>query len=416
MPRVVIVGAGFGGLACARALARHPVETLLIDRNNYHLFTPLLYQVASSLLNPSDIAYPVRTALRPAANAAFRMAEIVEILPTERLVVTASGETIVYDWLVLATGADNNFFGMTAVERRAHSLNTLPNALNLRDHVLRSFERAVMEPDHAAEHLTVVIVGGGPTGVEYAGALAELVPLMRRDFASLRHSPIRIVLLEARDALLGAFDQSLGRHAADRLERLGVEVRLGDRLDRVEANAITLASGIAIPTRSLVWAAGVRPTLPAVTPFPTATPGGRLVVGPDLRIPGQERIFAIGDVAACPRGPGLGEMPMLSAPAIQAGRYVARAILSLDRGQQPAPFRYLDKGIMAVIGRNAAVAQVGPLKMKGLLGWLAWLMVHLYFLIGFRNRFAVLLRWGWNYLFYDRPIRFIIPGLKRGEE
>ena len=415
MPRVVIVGAGFGGLACARALAGKPVETLLVDRNNYHLFTPLLYQVASSLLNPSDIAYPVRTALRPAANAAFRMAEVAEIRPAERLVVTASGEAIAFDWLVLATGADNNFFGLTAVERRAHSLNTLPNALNLRDHVLRSFERAVTEPGRAAEHLTFVIVGGGPTGVEYAGALAELVPLMRRDFASLRHAPIRIVLLEARDALLGAFDHSLGRHAAERLERLGVEVRLGDRLDRVGEEAITLASATTIPTRSLIWAAGVRPNPPAVTPFLTATPGGRLVVGSDLRIPGQERIFAIGDVAACPRGPGESEMPMLSAPAIQAGRYVARAILTLEHGRVPEPFRYVDKGIMAVIGRNAAVAQVGPLRMKGLLGWLAWLMVHLWFLIGFRNRFAVLMRWGWNYVFYDRPIRFIVPGLKRDE-
>jgi NADH dehydrogenase len=410
MTRVVIVGAGFGGLACARALAGRRVETLLLDRNNFHLFTPLLYQVATSLLNPSDIAYPVRTALRPARNCTFHLAEISEVRPDARCVVTASGEAIGYDWLVLATGADNYFFGLAAVEKRAWSINNLSNALLLRDQVVRSFERAAGEPARAGEHLTFVIVGGGPTGVEYAGALAELVPLMRHDFPELGQTSIRIVLVEARERILPAFAESLGRHAAARLEQLGVEVRLGEKLEAVDGDAVTLSSGIRIPTRSLIWAAGVKPTPPAVTPFPRTT-SGRIAVGPDLRVDGQERIFAIGDVAAAPSYRGEGEMPMLSAPAVQAGRYVARAIVALEQRHPLAPFRYHDKGIMAVVGRHSAVAQLGSLRFSGLIGWLMWLIVHLYFLIGFRNRLAVLLRWGWNYIFYDRPIRFIIPGI-----
>ena len=408
MPRVVIVGAGFGGLACARALARRPVDVLLLDRNNYHLFTPLLYQVASSLLNPSDIAHPVRSALRDARNVTFRMTDVTGLDAARREVITADGNRHPFDWLVLATGARNNFFDQRSVERHALSLNTLPNALALRDHVLRSFERAVLQPERADRHLTFVIVGGGPTGVEYAGALAELVPLMRRDFRALRNAPVRILLLEGRDRLLGAFAAPLGQHAARRLGRLGVDVRLDDVLEQVDEAAVTLRSGKQIPIGTLVWAAGVRPAPVEGLPF-LCTRAGRLAVGPDLRVAGESRVFAIGDVAACPAGPGKPELPMLSAPAIQAGRYAARAILALERGREPRPFRYVDKGIMAVIGRHAAVAELGPLRLRGFPGWLTWLVVHLYFLIGFRNRFAVLLRWGWNYVFYDRPIRFIVP-------
>jgi len=408
MSRVVILGAGFGGLACAKALANTSVDVLLLDRNNYHLFTPLLYQVASSLLNPSDIAFPVRSALRRAHNVVFRMMEVTEVLPDERVVVTAQSERIAYDWLVLATGARNNFFGQQAVERHAHALNTLPNALELRDHVLRSFERAARAPHDAAHHLTFVIVGGGPTGVEYAGALAELVPLMRRDFGPLRDAPVRIILLEGRDRLLGAFVPPLSAHAARRLEQLGVEVRLNDLLADVSATTATLTSGEEVPLGTLVWAAGVRPAPPGTLPF-DRTKGDRVVVGPDLRATGHDRVFAIGDLGACPAAPDQAELPMLSAPAIQTGRYAARAILAAEDGRSIKPFRYTDKGIMAVIGRHAAVAELGPLKLKGFPGWLMWLVVHLYFLIGFRNRFAVLMRWGWNYIFYDRPIRFIVP-------
>lgn len=415
MARVVIVGAGFGGLACARALSRRPVDVVLLDRHNYHLFTPLLYQVASSLLNPSDIAYPVRSALRHAPNVRFRMAGVRRVDPEARVVITNGGEEIAWDWLVLATGARNNFFGQDAVERESHALNTLPNALALRDRILRSFEQAVHHPPERTRYLTYVIVGGGPTGVEYAGALAELVPLMRRDVPELAQAPIRIVLVEGRDRLLTAFQPSLGRHAAERLARLGVEVRLGEMLQDAKPDVVTLTSGEPIPIGTLVWAAGVRPAPPGDLPFQT-TRGGRYTVGPDLRVLDQDRIFAIGDVAACPAHPGGPELPMLSAPAIQAGRYVARAILARESGRSVPPFRYRDKGIMAVIGRNAAVAQLGPLRVRGLAGWLMWLVVHLYFLIGFRNRFAVLMRWGWNYVFYDRPIRFIVPREGGGKE
>ncbi len=413
LPKVVIIGAGFGGLSCARALARKPVDVLLIDLHNYHLFTPLLYQVASSLLNPSDIAYPVRAVFRKAGNVRVRVGEVTGADFAAQWVAVRDGDTgalarVAYDHLVLAMGSTSNFFGNTAVANASHGLKDLPEALELRNHVLRCFEAAAREADDAARRpwLTFVIVGGGPTGVEYAGALSELIRLVLvKDFPELDLRKVHIVLVEARDRILPAFPKPLGVDAELRLRQRGIDARLNTRVESVAQDAITLSGGEQLRARTLVWAAGVKPSdLVAQLRLPT-TKSGRVQVDGHLRVVGQERVLAIGDIAAAPyRG---GEMPQLSAPAMQEGRCVARNILRAERGTPLTTFRYVDKGIMATIGRNEAVAQLGGVGLKGRVGWLAWLFVHLYYIIGFRNRIAVLIGWAWDYFRYDRPIRLI---------
>lgn len=420
-PRVVIIGAGFGGLSCARALAGKPVDVLLIDRHNYHLFTPLLYQVATSLLNPSDIAYPVRAVFRTAGNVTLRMAEVVGVDLERRIVKTVergrAGASEVehgYDYLGLASGTTNNFFGLNAVEKAALPLKDLPDGMALRNHILSCFEAASRERDDAARQswMTFVVVGAGPTGVELAGAFSELIRLVLvRDFPELDMRKVRILLVEARDQVLPAFPRDLGDDAQRRLERRQIEVRLNTRVVDVAGDAVTFSGGERITTRSFVWAAGVKPgELVSMLKLPT-TKSGRVVVDEALRVTGQERVFAIGDIAAVPYQGG--EMPMLSPPAMQEGRCVARTILNLERGRPPERFRYVDKGLMATIGRNAAVALLGKLKFKGWIGWVMWLVVHLYFIIGFRNRIVVLVEWAWDYFRYDRPIRLIESARRR---
>ncbi len=412
-PKVVIVGAGFGGLSGARALAGKPVEVVLIDRHNYHLFTPLLYQVASSLLNPSDIAYPVRAVFRKARNVRVRLGDLVGADFAAQWVAVKEAEgtaitRLAFDYLVLAVGSTSNFFGNTAVANAAHGLKDLPEALELRNHVLHCFEAAARESDEAARRpwLTFAIVGGGPTGVEYAGALSELVRLVLvKDFPELDMRKVHIVLVEARDRMLPAFPKDLGDDAELRLRQRGIDVRLDTRVESVAEDVITLSRGEKLRAKTLVWGAGVKPSeLVAQLRLPV-TRSGRVRVDDHLRVVGQERVFAIGDIAAVPYRDG--EMAQLSAPAMQEGRCVARNILRVERGAPLETFRYFDKGIMATIGRNDAVAQLGRLGLKGLVGWLAWLFVHLYYIIGFRNRIAVLIGWAWDYFRYDRPIRLI---------
>ena len=418
-PRVVIVGAGFGGLACARALANKPVDVLLLDRHNYHLFTPLLYQVASSLLNPSDIAYPIRAVFRGAKNVRVRVGEVVGVDFAGRVVrvkddggrwkTMEDDAGLPYDYLVLASGSTNNFFGLRPVEERALPLKDLPDAMALRNHVLTCFEAAAREPEEAARQpwLTFVLVGAGPTGVELAGAFSELIRLVLvRDFPELDLGRVRIVLVEGRDEVLPAFPKSLGADARARLVKRNIEVRLGARVTTLSGATVTLSDGDPIAAKTLVWAAGVKPgELVQALSLPVSR-SGRVEVDASLRVAGHQRVFAIGDIAAVPHEGG--EMPMLSAPAIQEGRCVARNIVRSERGEPPQPFRYVDKGIMATIGRHAAVAQLGRLTFTGVVGWAMWLLVHLYFIIGFRNRIVVLVEWAWDYFRYDRPIRLIV--------
>lgn len=409
--KVVIVGAGFAGLQCAQRLSGRPVEVLLIDRNNYHLFTPLLYQVASSLLNPSDIAYPVRAVFRGSPNVRFRVARVTGVAFEARLVRTADGGPLPYDYLVIATGSATNFFGMSSVERAAHGLKDLPEAVALRTQIIRAFESATRETDEAAlrSWLTFVVVGGGPTGVEYAGALSELIHrVLVRDYPDLDLRAVRVILVEALDHVLPAFPPALSEDARKRLERLGVEIRLGVRLLDLRDGRITLASGETLAAQTLVWAAGIKPAELDTALDVRRTRSQRIAVDQYLQIPDCPGAFAIGDVAGAIQDGS--ELAMMSPQAMQEGRYVADAIVRLERRQPLRPFRYRDKGIMATIGRHAAVAQVGPLSFKGAIGWFVWLFVHLYFIIGYRNRLVVLISWAWNYVFYDRPIRLITRG------
>jgi NADH dehydrogenase len=405
--RVVIVGGGFGGLSCARALDGSGANVLLLDRHNYHLFTPLLYQVATALLDPSDIAYPLRRAFRKSGNVRFRQATVTGIDLDKRAITTHIGDEIEYDTLVLATGGTNNYFGNTPVAEHSIGLKSLPEALRLRNHVLSCLEEAeqTRDEDERKKWLTFVVVGGGPTGVEYAGALDELLDLVLGfDYPTLKRSDARIVLLEGLDRLLAAFHPRLGTYAEQTLVDFGIEVRTGSLVEKADDDTVTLRDGETIPAKTVVWSAGVRPIDP-LNDAPRSERSKRLDADEFRRLRGRDNVYVIGDAAAVQTATG--ELPMLSPPAMQEGRYVARAI---KHGRAQKPFHYLDKGTMATIGRHAAVADVRGFKLKGLLGWLAWLFVHIYYLIGFRNRAAVLASWAWNYIVRDRPIRLIVRG------
>jgi NADH:ubiquinone reductase (H+-translocating) len=409
--RVVIVGGGFGGLSCARALDGSDASVLLLDRHNYHLFTPLLYQVATALLDPSDIAYPLRRAFRKSRNVRFRQALVTGVDFEQHLVHTHVGDDVPYDSLVLATGGVNNYFGNAPLAEHSIGLKTLPEALRLRNHVLASLERAaqIKDSDERRAWLTFVVVGGGPTGVEYAGALSELLQIvLGRDYPELQTSDARIVLVEGLDRLLGAFHPRLGEYAEQTLRRFGVHVFMKTLVEKADDESVTLSTGETLGAKTIVWSAGVRPWDP-LPENAARSRTKRLEADERLRLLGHEEVFVIGDAASV--ATARGELPMLSPPAMQEGRYVAHTIRALRAGKAATkPFRYLDKGTMATIGRHAAVADVRGLKLKGFLGWLTWLFVHIYYLIGFRNRVAVLASWAWNYFVRDRPIRLIVRG------
>ena len=411
-PRVVIVGAGFGGLACARALDGKPVEVILIDRHNYHLFTPLLYQVATGLLNPSDIAYPLRRVFRNSPNVRVRQGSVRQVDFTSRVVRTEDSQTIAYDFLVLATGSVDNYFGNQRLAEVSFGLKSLEDATALRNHVLTCLERADAETDLAARRalLTFVVTGGGPTGVESSGALGELMQIVAgHDFHEVSRKDVRILLLEGQDRLLGVFSPRIGRYAEKVLRSRGIEVRTHTLVTAADAQSVTLSDGTVVPTRTVIWSAGVRPNEPGSDSSLPRFGNGRLAVDGCLRIPGQSHAFAIGDMAS--PGQETPALPMLSPPAMQGGRYLAGAILEEVRtGTAPnRAFKYVDKGTMATIGRNAGVARLpgGP-EFTGFLGWVTWLLVHVYYLVGFRNRASAIASWAWDYLRFDRPIRIIL--------
>ena len=408
LPRVIIVGAGFGGLQCARKLAGEPVDVTIVDRQNYHLFTPLLYQVASCLLNPSEITAPVRKVFRDSKNVRYRQGEVVDVDFAKQQLRLADGTTLDYDELVLATGSTTNYYGNDTVARRSLGLKNLAQALQLRNHVLECFEKAAeaTDPNERRRLLTFCIIGGGPTGVEYAGALAELVRLvLPHEYPEFPPSDVRIVLLEGGDRLIPVFKRRLSRYTRRELERLGVEVRTDTLVASADERGIITKDGTEIATASIVWTAGVRPDVVPHHPGLTReSKQDRIAVDDHLRILGAQHAWGIGDVAAAPDRHGH-PLPMLSPPAMQAGRYVARQILHSGSRKK---FHYFDKGIMATIGRRAAVAQIGPLQFTGFIGWTAWLVVHLYYLIGFENRLKVMLRWSWYYFRLDRPVRVVV--------
>ncbi|HWB22841.1 MAG TPA: NAD(P)/FAD-dependent oxidoreductase [Gaiellaceae bacterium] len=404
-PRIVIVGGGFGGLACARKLAGKPVDVTLVDARDYHLFTPLLYQVATALLNPADIAYPFRAILRKAKNVRFHQATVAAVDFERKVVRTGNGRELPYDELVLATGSVSDYFGNPALAEATLGMKNLEQAQRLRNHVLACLEHAAQAENDVEQSawLTFVVVGGGATGVEYAGALAELRKLVGREYPEFSALRMRVVVVEGADRLLPAFPEKLGRYAQKVLERKGAEIVTETVMTAADEKGATLSSGSEIAARTIVWSAGVRASETGGMQELERGRSFRLVVDERLHPAGQPNVYAIGDAAG-----GENALPMLSAPAMQQGRYVARAILAGVRGHEaPGPFRYKDKGTMAVIGRGAAVANVRGFQLTGFLGWLAWLGVHLYYVVGFRNRVAVFFHWGWDYVRRDRPTRMI---------
>jgi NADH dehydrogenase len=412
--RVVIIGAGFGGLRAAKALAGAPVDVVLIDRRNYHTFVPLLYEVATAGLEPDDIAQPVRAIIRPARNVTFRMASVERVDLAERQVFTDAG-AVPFDYLIIAAGSTTNFFGLHAVEERALGLKDLDQANAVRNRVLRSFEHATIERDPAARArlMTVVVVGGGPTGVELAGALAELKRhVLPRDYPELDLAQARVVLLEATDHLLGNFPKKLQRKGLEQLEQLGVDVRLGAVVADLSPEGVVLKTGEHIPSASVVWVAGVRGERLADALGGPLGGGHRLVVLPTLQLPDHPNAYAIGDIAYL-QAPDGQPYPMLAQAAMQQGVLVAQNILRTLHHEPLQSFRYHDRGTMATIGRQKAVAHVFGLQFSGFLAWLLWLGVHLIALIGLRNRALVLTNWIWNYFRYDRANRLVTDNVMR---
>ncbi len=406
-PRVVILGAGFGGLAAATALANSPFDVTLVDQHNYHLFQPLLYQVATAGLSPADIASPIRAIMRDARNVNVVLAKVSGI-DAGRREVLAEGRHIAFDHLIVATGAQHAYFGHDEWATSAPGLKTIDDATYLRRRILLAFEKAEAEADPAerARLLNFVVVGGGPTGVEMAGAIAELAKrALARDFRSIDPREARIVLVEAAPRLLTPFDPSLSEAARLSLEQLGVEVRLGAGVTRCDPCGVRLGPET-IEARTIVWGAGVMAS-PAGRWLGVETDrAGRVKVGPDLTVPGNPNIFVIGDVA-CAVGADGKPLPGVAPVAKQQGQYVAAVLKARRDGKALPPFRYRDFGAMATIGRKRAVAQIGAVKLAGFPAWLLWSLAHIYFLIGFRNRLAVVLSWGWSYITFQRGTRLI---------
>jgi len=408
--RVVVVGAGFGGLSATKALAKAPVDVVLVDANNYHLFQPLLYQVATAGLDADDIAYPVRGIFHRQRNVDFVLGRVNGADLDARELHVAGADPIAFDSLVLSVGAVTATFGVPGVEEHAFSLKTLQDAVALRHHVLRKFEEVARRPELLDDGaLTVVIVGGGPTGVELSGGMIELFTrVLAKDFKDLDVRRARVVLVEMTGQVLGTFTPRLSGRALATLREMGVEVLLDAAVEKVEAHAVHLTDGQRIPAHTLVWAAGVRAEGLGAQLGLDVNRAGRVLVGPDLAVPGRRGVYAIGDVAAALDAGG-GLLPQVAPVAIQAGRHVARQIVAELEGRPSTPFHYRDKGTMATIGRNHGIAQLpAHIQLSGFPGWLAWLGLHLLMLIGFRNRANVLVNWAWNYLTYDRGARLIV--------
>ena len=407
-PHVVIVGAGFGGLAAARALGHVDVDVTVVDRNNYHLFQPLLYQVASGLLDPSAIASPVRTILRRVHNVDVLRADVTAVDVDHRRVIT-SAVTLDYDYLVLASGSVTNYFGNDDARRHSVGLKDLGEALTLRSRLLTCFERAGLSGDAVARRrlLTFAVVGAGPTGVEYSGAVAELINhVLPKDYRRIDFAEVSVVLIEAGERILATFAPRLSRLATRSLERKGVRIILGESVRAADESGLVLSSGDRIETATVVWTAGVRAATVLDLDCGAIARDGRVKVTPSLNLAAHPEVFVIGDAAAVEQAGAV--LPMLAPVAIQGGKFVGRAIAARLAGKDSPVFRYRDKGTMATVGRGAAVAQIGPIHVNGLVGWFLWTFVHLLYLVGFRSRALALVSWAWNYFFWDRPVRLIV--------
>lgn len=409
--RAIVVGGGFGGLNVAKGLRGADLEVLLIDRRNHHLFQPLLYQVAMAGLSPAEISTPIRSVFRKSRNVQVLMADVQKILPRENKILTDMGE-FSYDYLVLACGAEHSYFGHDEWEDFAPGLKTLEQATEIRRRVLTAFERAEAQPDRGSESirqwLTFVVIGGGPTGVELAGALGEITRYtLNHDFHHIDPGATRVILIEAGPRLLAAFHEDLARKAKRDLEKLGVQIWTGCRVTEVNAQGVRIGEEW-VQAKTVIWAAGVKPSpLNAQLESPLDKQG-RVMVREDFSLPTTANIFVIGDQAALNDANGK-PLPGLAPVALQEGRWLARLLRARAKNSDAkiTPFRYIDKGQMATIGRKSAVVEIGRIRFGGFLAWWTWLLIHVYFLIGFKNRFFVIWEWAYSYLTYKRGARLI---------
>ena len=411
MKKVVIIGAGFGGLSLAKNLANSSVEVLLVDKHNYHTFQPLLYQVATAGLEAEEIAHATRGIFQKQKNFRFCLGEVANVNWDEQKVYLKDSNEIGYDYLVIAAGGATNYFGVEGAEEHGFPLKSLEEAVNLRSHIILNFEKADQHGHDSEKGLMhIVVVGGGATGVEMAGALCELIQkVLKKDYPDLPFENYKVSLVEASPGVLNAYNASLQTYAIRQLKERGVNVLLDTRVTHVTASQIHLSNGETLDAQTLVWAAGIQANdLASAFNLPT-TRGGRIVVDGHLKVSGHENVFAIGDIAAS-KDPEGNLYPQLAPVAMQAGKHAASVIKNDLAGKNTGPFTYKDRGTMATIGRNAAVAQLSfGIRSTGFIAWIMWLVLHLMQLVGFRNRLNVLMNWAWNYFTYDRSARLIMP-------
>jgi NADH:ubiquinone reductase (H+-translocating) len=408
LPHILIIGAGFGGMEVARGLANVPVRITLVDRHNYHLFQPLLYQVAIAGLLPSQIAYPLRTIFRRQKNLTFQMGEVTEINLESRY-IKMDGSVIAYDYLVFAAGGETNFFGNQSVEQNGFQLKNIQSAIEIRNHLLETFEDASREADTDKRKalLTYIVVGGGPTGVETSGALAELIShIMTRDYPHMDLKEVRVILLEAGPSVMPSYPDELRKATVRLLESKKVEVLTNTKLVDYNGQRVALDDGAHLEADTLIWTAGVKAAGITSQLGVEQAVSGRVRVADSLQIPNHPEVFVIGDAAYLVNGNGR-PLPMLSTVAIQQGKVTARNIRRIINGEGLEEFHYKDPGLLATIGRNAAVARIWGLSFSGFIAWLIWVFLHIYRLIGFRNRLLVLINWAWEYFFYENQIRLI---------
>lgn len=414
--RIVIVGGGFGGLSLAKGLRNSDYQVVLIDKHNYHVFQPLLYQVATAGLEPGSIAYPFRKIFSNYSNFFFRMAQVESILPEKKLLVTNIG-SLNYDYLVIATGATSNYFGNTRVEQNSMPMKSVSEALDIRSLLLQNFERAILSKDLKEREalMSVVIVGGGPTGVELAGAIAELrKDILPKDYPDLDIRGMDIHLIEANSRLLKVMNEKSSKKAYEALDRMGVDIWLNTRVTDYDGENVMCNSGKVLSGATMIWAAGVKGVIPKGIPE-KAINGGRILVDAQSKMIDNDSIYVIGDVSAMITDEYPIGLPMVAQPAMQQGAHLAKNFKNLSSGKEMKPFVYKDLGSMATIGRNKAVTELPRFNLFGWIAWMAWLLVHVYQLVGFRNKIVVLINWAQNYFRHSRDLRLIIRPFQRRE-